>query len=161
MQNIEGTVDCLVKTVLMRVPCRLDKFCVETSPLSKIIATENWILKVTPLNLFIAHQCDANLVVKESNTHNISLNNLGEVEFLQIEVKSNRSNVGSFTLRIRALDFQNLQDQVARAITILPHIKFHKTVIDRFIDAFKDATKDNPIYVTNQVSLYCASNSVE
>lgn len=125
----------------------------QTSPISKIIATENWILKVTPLYVHVCHQSDANLIVKESETYNNSINNLGTVQYISIEVKSGRANVNPFMIRIKALDFQNLQDRVARRISIPAHVKFHKTLIDRFIDAFKDAIKNNPLYNTDDVCL--------
>lgn len=126
----------------------------QTSPITKIVATENWILKITPLHINLCHQTDANLVVKESDTYH-SLNNLGTVQYITIEVKSSRSNVDPFTIRIKGLDFQNLQDRISRTISIPAHVKFHKTLIDRFIDAFKDCIKNNPQYSTTLVSIYC------
>lgn len=128
----------------------IDKICINTSSITKIIATENWILKVTPLNVHMAHQSDTRLTVKEANTYHISHQNTSEVQFLNIEVKSSRPNVVPFDIRINATDFKDLQDRVTRIITILPNVKFHKTVIEQFVDIFKETVQQNPKYEVNE-----------
>lgn len=133
----------------------IDKICIQTSSITKIIATENWILKVTPLSVHFAHQSDTKLTVKEANTYHISHQNTTEVQFLNIEVKSNRPGVDSFDIRINASDFKDLQDRVTRTITILPNVKFHKSVIEQFIDVFKETVQQNPKYRTNQELEQC------
>lgn len=124
-----------------------DKISVRTNSLIKVIATENWILKVTPFTILIAHQSDASLVVQRADTHQISLQTANETQYLDIEVKSGRQNVESFIIRINATDFKDLEDRIARDITILPNVKFHKTVIEQFVDVFKETIKNNPRYV--------------
>lgn len=110
-------------------------------------------MKVSPVMLFVVHQSDANLIVKQADTHRISHINSNEVQYVTIEVKSSRPNVEPFTIRINGLDFKDLQDRIARTITVLPTVKFHQTLLDQFVDAFKDAVKTNPVYSTDQVIL--------
>lgn len=131
----------------------IDKICLQTNAIIKVVATENWIIKLTPLTMFIVHQSDASLVVNQTDTHQISLQSNG-VQYLNIEVKSTRINVEPFIIRINAMDFKDLQDRVARTITVLPTVVFHKTLMDQFVDAFKEAVKDNPVHVTNQVIVF-------
>lgn len=128
----------------------IDKICIQTSAIVKVVATENWILKITPLTIFIIHQSDASLVVKEANTYEYSAQN-SLTQYLNIEVKSGRQNVEPFIIRINSTDFQDLKDRIARIITILPNVKFHQSVVDQFVDVFKDTIKNNPLYYTNQV----------
>jgi hypothetical protein len=125
---------------------RIDKICVRTNSLIKVIATENWILKVTPFTILIAHQSDASLIVQKADTHQISLETTNETQYLNIAVKSGRQNVESFIIRINATDFKDLEDRIARDITIPPNVKFHKTVVEQFVDVFKETIKSNPRY---------------
>lgn len=129
----------------------VNKICIQSNAVIKIIVTENWIIKVTALKMYIAHQSDASLVVNQANTLNFPYQN--DVQYINIEVRSSRANVETFVIRINALDFRDLQDHVARTIVILPNVAFHRTLLDQFIEAFKETTKNNPIYRTNQVIL--------
>lgn len=131
----------------------IDKICIQTNPIIKVIATENWVIKLTPLTMFIVHQSDASLVVNQTDTHQISPQN-NAAQYVNIEVKSARNNVEPFVIRINALDFKDLQDRVARTITVLPNVVFHKTLLDQFVDAFKEAIRNNPVHVTNQVMFF-------
>lgn len=116
----------------------------------KVIATENWILKVTPLTLNAIHQSDASLLVKEAETYELSPQS-SETQYLNIEVKSSRSGVNTFLIRINVTDFKDLKDRVARTITIMPNVKFHQSVIDQFVDVFRETIKNNSTYEINQV----------
>lgn len=69
-------------------------------------------------------------------------------------MKPTRSGAESFNIRLNALDFKDLQDRVARPITILQNVTFHKTLNERFIDAFKEVVEQNPRYSTAQVLLF-------
>ncbi|XP_023018024.2 E3 ubiquitin-protein ligase TM129 isoform X2 [Leptinotarsa decemlineata] len=135
---------------------RVDKTSIQTSAIVKIIVTENWIIKITPLSMFIVHQSDASLAVKEADSYRISPSVTIEVQYLNIEVKSGRQGVEPFSIRINAGDFKDLRDRVARSITIMPDVKFHQSVVDQFVDVFKDTINENPQYQTNQEVDQCA-----
>lgn len=109
-------------------------------------------MKVTPLTVFVVHQSDATLQVNQSDTHTMSVDSLGQVQFVNIEVKSSRPNVEPFIIRLNTLDFKDLSDRVARIITVLPNVKFHKSLMDKFIDAFKTVVDENARYDYQQVS---------
>ncbi|KAJ8966112.1 hypothetical protein NQ317_011017 [Molorchus minor] len=128
----------------------VDKISIQTSTIIKIVATENWIMKVTPLTMFVIHQSDASLVVKEANTYPLSPQNMDETQYLNIEVKSGRQGVNPFIIRINAVDFRDLKDRVSRSIEILPSVKFHKSVIEKFVDVFKETVESNPLYDSNE-----------
>lgn len=63
-----------------------------------------------------------------------------------------RTRAQAFDIRLNALDFKDLQDKISRPITILQNITFHRTLLDRFIDTFKEEANKNPFYDTAQVS---------
>ncbi|KAK4875589.1 hypothetical protein RN001_012011 [Aquatica leii] len=129
---------------------RIDKISIQANAICTVIATENWIMKVTPLTIFIAHQSDATLNVNQCDTHSLSPENSRQVQYITIEVKSSRESIQPFNIRLNALDFKDLQDRIARPITILPNVLVHKSLMDKFVDTFKEVVVDNPRYETDQ-----------
>lgn len=69
-----------------------------------------------------------------------------------MQVKPTRAMAEAFDIRLNALDFKDLQDKVSRPIIVLQNITFHRTLLDRFIDTFKEEVNRNPAYDTTQVS---------
>ncbi|XP_006558383.1 E3 ubiquitin-protein ligase TM129 isoform X2 [Apis mellifera] len=125
---------------------RIDKTIITTNSITSIIATDNWIIKVLPYKIMVAHQNDTALIVNKSDTHEMSPLTRGEVQFINIEVKPTRPGSQPFDIRLNVFDFKNLQDKVSRPIIILQNITFHKTLLDKFIDNFKEQVQENPYY---------------
>ncbi|CAG2061342.1 unnamed protein product, partial [Timema podura] len=134
---------------------RIDKFCVETNPVVRLIATDNWLLKVMPYNIEFARQDDSTLILSSCDNHSVSPSGPGGAQFLNIEVKSFVPNTKSFNIRLNALDFKDLQDKVNRPINVLQNITFHRTLTDRFLDAFKEQVVQNVLHETSQVLSDC------
>jgi hypothetical protein len=63
-----------------------------------------------------------------------------------------------YFVRLNALDFRDLQDRVSRPITVLHNVTFHRTLTDRFLDAFRQLVAENPVYETSQVSCKSAND---
>nr|CAD7581756.1 unnamed protein product [Timema californicum] len=78
---------------------RIDKFCVETSSVVRLIATDNWLLKVMPYNIEFARQDDSTLILSSCDNHSMSPSGPGGAQFLNIEVKSFVPNTKSFNIR--------------------------------------------------------------
>lgn len=98
---------------------RNDKLIKRNSAISKIVITENWIMKTSLYFVNFAHQSDTALIVINSDTHNISIQDGSDsVQFVNISVKPTRNGVKNFTIRINSLDFKDLQDRVNRPITV-------------------------------------------
>lgn len=129
---------------------RVDKIVIVTNSVTRVVATDNWIIKITPYKLQVAHQSDATLVVNKSDTHLMSPTTRDQVQFINIQVKPTRAMARAFDIRLNALDFKDLQDKVSRPIIILQNITFHRTLLDRFIDTFKEEVNRNPFYDTVQ-----------
>ncbi|XP_063232567.1 E3 ubiquitin-protein ligase TM129 [Bacillus rossius redtenbacheri] len=124
----------------------VDKFCVATSSVVRVVATANWLVKVTPYALAVAHQGDCALVLSSSDTHEVSLGGPGPAQFLNIEVKATSARSRSFTIRLNAADFRDLQDRVSRPIAVLRDVVFHPTLMDRFLATFRDVVQQNPVF---------------
>ncbi|XP_024889457.1 E3 ubiquitin-protein ligase TM129-like isoform X1 [Temnothorax curvispinosus] len=127
---------------------RIDKIVIVTNSVTRVIATDNWIIKITPYKLQVAHQSDATLVVNKSDVHFMSPTTRDQVQFINIQVKPMRAMAQEFDIRLNALDFKDLQDKVSRPIAVLHNIRFHRTLLDRFIDTFKEEVDKNPFYDT-------------
>lgn len=133
---------------------RNDKLVKRFSSITKIIATENWIMKTSLYFVHFAHQSDSALIADKSDAHSISIHDSTDgVQFVNIQVKPTRAGVKNFTIRINSLDFKDLQDRVNRPITILSSVKFHTSLIDRFIDVFVAEAKKNPKYSAPETNL--------
>lgn len=134
---------------------RVDKICIETSPVVKIIATDNWIVKVSPYWLDVAHQSDATLILSSSDTHQVAPGSHREAQYLNIEVMSVRPGVKPFRIRLNAMDFRDFEDKVSCPITVLQNVTFHRTLLDRFLVAFQEQVAKNAIYVTTEELELC------
>ena len=77
----------------------VNKIIIKINALTKIIATDNWIVKVSPYNLNLAHQSDASLSVSACDSHLYVPNRPEGSQCLTIDVKSTRPNVESFQIR--------------------------------------------------------------
>lgn len=91
----------------------------------------------------------------QSETYQIAPDTYDSVQIINILVKPGREGVKEFSIRINALDFRLLQDCVNRPITISSNIQFHRSIIDRFVEVFKEHVASNPIFKTNQTSETC------
>ncbi|XP_011059453.1 PREDICTED: E3 ubiquitin-protein ligase TM129 [Acromyrmex echinatior] len=134
---------------------RIDKIVIVTNSVTRVVATDNWIIKITPYKLQVAHQSDATLVVNKSDVHFMSPTTRDQVQFINIQVKPMRAMAQEFDIRLNALDFKDLQDKISRPIAILHNITFHRTLLDRFIDTFKEEVYKNPFYDTAEELNQC------
>ncbi|XP_058829260.1 E3 ubiquitin-protein ligase TM129 [Topomyia yanbarensis] len=123
---------------------RDDKVVIRMNPVARIVVTESWIIKTGPYWINVAHQDDTALIAYKSDTHDVSQEAFETVQFVNIAVKPTRAGIREFSIRINALDFKDLQDRLSRPITILSSVKFHRSVLDHFVEVFKDQVAQNP-----------------
>lgn len=101
--NIEGLLEKILQFFsqfdVRMIFFRVDKIIIRCNPVIKVVATDNWIIKISPYKLNFAHQSDATLVVVSSDTHVYIPGRPEGGQFLNIEVKPNRPNVPSFQIR--------------------------------------------------------------
>lgn len=131
---------------------RNDKLVKRFNSINKIIATENWIMKTSLYFVHFAHQSDSALIADRSDEHQISITDTNDgVQFVNIQVKPTRAGVRNFIIRINSLDFRDLQDRVNRPIVVLESVRFHTSLIDRFVEVFKVEARKNPRYMSPEV----------
>lgn len=91
----------------------------------------------------------------QTETYNVSQDTNDTLQMVSIMVKTNRAGVPDFHIRINALEFRNLEERITRPIVIPSNIQFHRNVIDRFIDVFKEQVSLNPIYKADRITEKC------
>ena len=103
---------------------RIDKLCIRTNPVMKVVVTDNWIIMVGqwPWNLHLAHQSDVELKIVKTDQHQLSTDGqAGGSQYLSILVKNRRANLESFTFRWvmhKMLDFKLWQLKVDEGFII-------------------------------------------
>jgi len=134
---------------------RIDKMCVRTSPLGRLVVTDNWVVMVGawPWSLRVSHQSDVTLEIESSEHHQISTEGeIGGTQYLRIKVSNRRPDVPSFSFRVNSLEYQNLQDKISGIIENVRNVQVYKTVSERFVDVFKEQVSQNPaIHMTEDL----------
>lgn len=87
----------------------------------------------------------------QSDTHRINPDSAETIQFVNIVVKPTRPKVKEFKIRLNAVDFTDLQDRLHRPITILNGVDFKRSVLEHFIEAFKELVALNGTFDTDQV----------
>lgn len=127
---------------------RIDKICLQISPLKRLVVTDNWVVVVGawPWSLRISHQSDTSLQLLASEHHSISTEGeLGGAQYLSIQVCNRRPEVAPFSFRLNSLEYQNLQDKLSATIENVQNVQVYKTVSERFVDVFKEQVAQNPV----------------
>ena len=57
-------------------------------------------------------------------------------------------------LRLNSLEYQNLQDKVRGPIQNLENIHIYKSVVERFIEVFREEVEKNPRTTVNEVRFF-------
>lgn len=127
---------------------RVDKIIIQSSSVVSVVATDNWVLRISPYTVDVAHQSDTALILSSADVHQWSPHINDNVQFVNIEVKPTRQNAKPFKLRLNSLDLKDLQNRISRPITILENVRVRKSLIDRFLETFSDEVSNNPVYST-------------
>jgi len=132
---------------------RVDKLCVQTNPLTKVVVTDNWIVVIGawPWSLKVSHKSDISLELNSCDNHDISTEGeIGGTQFLNLKVVNRRPDVEDFFFRLNSLEYQNLQDKLSSVIENVKNIQVYKTVSERFVEVFKEYVGQNPAAVVDQ-----------
>ncbi|KAK6622429.1 hypothetical protein RUM44_002240 [Polyplax serrata] len=140
----------------------IDKIIIKCNALTRVIATDNWIIQIQPYTVNFSHQSDSTLVVSSSDSYLYVPDRPEGSQYLTIDVKSTRENVKPFQIRINSSDFKDLQDKMIRPINIVDNIIVHGNLADCFLKEFKEHIKQNPTVVAPDnldVCIGCLLNS--
>uniref|UniRef100_A0A1B6LAU6 Uncharacterized protein n=1 Tax=Graphocephala atropunctata TaxID=36148 RepID=A0A1B6LAU6_9HEMI len=125
---------------------RIDKIAVRCSSLVEVLVTDNWIIKLSPYSMELAHQSDTTLTVDTADTHTLAATGSGTAQFLNIKASFTRRGNHHFYIRLNALDFKDLEDKLHRPVVVAQNIIFHRSKADQFLEVFKEHVYQNPYY---------------
>lgn len=126
---------------------RHDKLILPLGSTGKLVVTQSWIIKVSLYDVTFAQQSDSSISCVESEYHSISPEGAQNVQYLRILVTSqNQRAVQPFSFRINASDFHTLNDRLSSPIIILPHVSFHKSRLQQFLEVFREFIASNPVH---------------
>ncbi|XP_050681631.1 E3 ubiquitin-protein ligase TM129 [Leptidea sinapis] len=125
---------------------RVDKVLLPLNSVSKVIATQNWLIKVTPYNVNIVKQLDCSLVATAADTHNLSPSGEDEVQYVNVEVIPSRDDVKRFSFRMSNTALRELQPRLMRPMRVPESISLIPPLIERFVEVFKTNIAKNPMY---------------
>lgn len=102
-------------------------------------------------------------LILQTDTHAITDEGNEIIQYVNIKVKPHRANASDFEIRIKATQFKDIQDRLRRQVIILPNVRLQPSLIDRFIDAFKDQVAANPkfLYTGNDLDTCFACFATE
>ena len=124
----------------------IDKLQIRTSALTKIVVTDNWIVKVGqyPWKIQIAHKSDVTLeLIKSVHLALSPDSDAGGVQYLTILVKSRRA-AKPFEIRCKSTEYRELEQRVRGTIANLDNITIYKTSSERFVEIFREHVEQNP-----------------
>lgn len=137
------------RLIAMRIDAefsQVDKFISGAGSLTRTVVTNSWIIKATPYNLHLIQQTDAVLELVSSAEHSVShVSGMG-IQYLDILVKSRRPGIASFTIRVNSMEYNDLRVKLQAPLDNVRNIVIHRSLSDRFTDAFKTHVEQNSRY---------------
>uniref|UniRef100_A0A1E1W5E3 Uncharacterized protein n=1 Tax=Pectinophora gossypiella TaxID=13191 RepID=A0A1E1W5E3_PECGO len=133
----------------------VDKVSVPLGATSKFVATETWLIKVTQYTLDIVKQTDCALVATATDSHDLAPTGEDEVQFVNIEVIPSRDDIRRFSFRMSTTALRDLQPRLAMPVRVPDHISLLPTLIERFVNVFKQHIEQNPVYIVDQEPELC------
>lgn len=133
----------------------IDKVCIPLTATSKFVATQTWLIKVTQYSLNLVQQGDCTLVATATDSHNLSPSGEDEVQYVNIEVIPTREGVRLFSFRISTAALRDLQPRLMNPVRVPEHISLLPTLIERFVNVFKQYVQQNPLHIVDQELELC------
>uniref|UniRef100_A0A0A9X5Y7 Transmembrane protein 129 n=1 Tax=Lygus hesperus TaxID=30085 RepID=A0A0A9X5Y7_LYGHE len=124
----------------------VDKVCIRTSSITKVVATPHWVIKLSPYTIELVHQSYLEMEVNQADTFQRSADGDIMVQYINILVKCRLPGIKSFKLRMNAMDFVDLQNRVQSNILILDGVHFRKNTMEQFLEVFGETVRRNPSY---------------
>ncbi|CAH1634986.1 unnamed protein product [Spodoptera littoralis] len=133
----------------------VDKVSIQLNTTSRFVATENWLIKLSPYKLNVVKQGDCTLVATATDSHNLTASGEDEVQYVNIEAIPTRDDLERFTFRISTVALRDLQPRLSQPVRVPDHISLLPTLIERFVNVFKHYVEQNPVYYIDQEPELC------
>ena len=126
----------------------IDKFTSGPTGASRVIVTDNWIIKTSAYNVHLANQDYVNLAIKNTREYQVSPETMTTVQYIHIHVHSTKP-LKPFLIRILSTDFTEFKSKLKVEILTLPNLQIHLTSVELFLEVFRDQVMQNPLYITS------------
>ncbi|RXG70074.1 E3 ubiquitin-protein ligase [Armadillidium vulgare] len=140
--QIKRTVVTLNWTLLAFT--RIDKVSSDINSISRIIATENWLIKITSYKIHLIALRDALLVIESTQEAPIIPNSTSPAQLISIRVTSLKESVKGFTFKVNSSIWGDLEKKLVNPVVNTKHLVIHQTLADRFVAVFEEAVQKNP-----------------
>lgn len=90
----------------------------------------------------------------QTDSHNFTTSGEDEVQYVNIEAIPSREDIKRFSFRISTASLRDLQPRLERPVRVPEHISLLPTLIERFVNVFKQHVDQNPIYYVDHVSFF-------
>ena len=126
---------------------RIDKLIIQTSPLTKIVITDNWIILIGqwPWEFQVAQKSNVTLELIQSVHLALSpdADEAGGIQYLSVKVNCSKSQ-NSFVIRMKSTEYRELENRTRGNIANVQNIAIYKSVSERFIEVFREHVEQNP-----------------
>lgn len=124
---------------------RVDKFTSGASSVYRVVATDNWLLKVTNYQVQLIHLRDAVLSLEGSHTtHGPAPATPTPSQLLTIKVVPVREGVPAFSIRLSSMEFGELERKVVNPVVNARNIVIQQSLSDFFLESFTQTISLNP-----------------
>ncbi|KAL7647247.1 UNVERIFIED_CONTAM: hypothetical protein RMT77_002505 [Armadillidium vulgare] len=123
---------------------RIDKVSSDINSISRIIATENWLIKITSYKIHLIALRDALLVIESTQEAPIIPNSTSPAQLISIRVTSLKESVKGFTFKVNSSIWGDLEKKLVNPVVNTKHLVIHQTLADRFVAVFEEAVQKNP-----------------
>lgn len=84
---------------MYRFSNRVEKVCIRTSNITTIVATTNWVIKLSPYTVDVVRQNLMEMEVFQADTYRRLANGDVMVQYINIKVKCTRPGIRPFSIR--------------------------------------------------------------
>ncbi|XP_019881818.2 E3 ubiquitin-protein ligase TM129 [Aethina tumida] len=130
---------------------RVTKVLLEVNPITSVVITDNWILKIDLFETHIAKISDTDMLVSESREFSVT-DDLGDHQMLKVDFNSVDGKFKNFQINMFVSGLRQVESQLQRQIRMAPGITVHRTEAEMFLAAFANAVKKNPKYTATEES---------
>ncbi|XP_063873330.1 transmembrane protein 129-like isoform X2 [Scylla paramamosain] len=124
---------------------RVDKFTSGVSSVYRVVATDNWLMKVTTYRVQLIHLRDAVLSLEGSHiTQGPVRATPTPAQQLTINVMSVREGVPAFCIRLSSVEFGELELKAVNPIVNARQIVIQQSLSDLFLETFTKTIRLNP-----------------
>uniref|UniRef100_A0A7E4W6M8 Transmembrane protein n=1 Tax=Panagrellus redivivus TaxID=6233 RepID=A0A7E4W6M8_PANRE len=144
--DVEVTLQNLITEV--NEECRnFHNFKVEYVGYSKVVITENWIIKASMYTIQFLKISDARLTLIRAIDPPVLASDVSGLQLIDVLAESVESRIKPITIRVysRAM-FAELKNHLGRNIEIKADIQLKASLNERFVDVFNTQIQQNPRY---------------